>query len=177
MPMDDPMTEMSPLPQPVAPRYLRIALVLSLSVNLLVAGLVAGAVLRGGQSPEAVRDLGFGPFAAALSEDDRKALRQAYMLRAVQGGDTRRAMAGNMQALVAALRADPFNPEAARDLMQQASDRLAKRIDLGMSLLFDLIAGMPEAARLDFADRLATELRHGAKRRGKLGSGQVPPAP
>jgi Heavy-metal resistance len=67
MPKDDPV--------PAAPRapgrWMRVALVLSLAVNLLVAGMAVGVALRGGPPETAVRDLGFGPFAAALSPADR----------------------------------------------------------------------------------------------------------
>jgi len=59
----------------------RIVLILSLALNLLVVGLVAGALLHRHQLPDRpprIADLGFGPYVRSLSREDREALGTAF---------------------------------------------------------------------------------------------------
>ena len=63
-------------------RGLKIALAVSLALNLAVAGLVAGAWLSDhGPRRDMPRDLSFGPFTEALSPQDRRALRREFLSR------------------------------------------------------------------------------------------------
>lgn len=149
-----------------SPRWMRVVLVLSLALNLLVAGATLGLVLRGGPTPMAGRDPGFGPFAAALSPEDRTALRRDWIARTVTEGDGRRAMRVDMRALLGALRADPFDASAMRAALARVGDRTAGRLQLGMSLIEDRVISLSPAERLAFADRLESELRRGPRRRG-----------
>lgn len=161
MPMDDPV-----MPAPAtAPRWMRLALVVSLSLNLLVAGAALGMLLRGGPPPVAVRDLGFGPFAAALSPEDRVELRRAWLARTQGAGDGRRAMREDMRALLDILRAEPFDPEALRVILARGEERTAKRLELGLSLIHDRVTALSQAERLAFADRLEREMRRGPRKR------------
>ena len=64
-------------------RAVRIALAVSVALNLAVVGVVAGAALKhGGSGHEMERDSGFGPFSEALSREDRRALRGQILQRA-----------------------------------------------------------------------------------------------
>lgn len=160
--------------QPAKPgRGLRLALGLSLALNLLFVGIVAGALLRDGPMSRAaaVRELGFGPFSEALTRDDRKALRQALFDRAPEMRDSRKRMRAEMAAFLGALRADPFDPATLSALMEDQRNRLAAQLVLGQEILADHIAAMTPAARADFADRLEHGLRHhdGGKDGGKEG--------
>jgi uncharacterized membrane protein len=149
---------------PVAPRsWLRWALVLSLGLNLLVAGLLAGAWLRGGPPGERFRDPGFGPFAAALSDDDRRALRRAFVRHMPEMRENRMALRADMQDVLAALRADPFDAAALDAAMDAAMSRLAGRIAVGQDLLAERIAAMDPAERAAFADRLEAALQRGPR--------------
>ena len=141
---------------------LRIALALSVALNLAVIGVVAGAILRDGPGMRAamVRDLGFGPYSEALSPDDRKALRRALFDRAPEIRETRRLMREDTQALLALLRADPFDGGALTARMNGQHDRLAKQLRLGQDMLQEFILAMPPEARSAFADRLEQGLRH-----------------
>ncbi|MEO0678101.1 MAG: hypothetical protein AAFZ02_11155, partial [Pseudomonadota bacterium] len=58
----------------------RVLLYLSLAVNLLVVGLVVGALVSGGEKlrdrrPPSAGEAGFGPVFAALEPEDRRASR------------------------------------------------------------------------------------------------------
>ena len=158
MPMDDPVT-------PAAPRWMRLLLVVSLSLNLAVAGATVGMILRGGPPPVAVRDLGFGPFAAAFSPEDRAALRRDWIARTGAAGDGRRAMREDMRALLDTLRADPFDQGALRTILARGAARTTGRLQLGMALIEDRVGTLSPSERRAFADRLEQDLRRGPRRR------------
>ncbi|MES2968240.1 MAG: periplasmic heavy metal sensor [Pseudomonadota bacterium] len=162
------MTDLPPKqPAPAAPsngRGLRIALAVSVAINLAILGLAAGAMLGGGPHERMVRDLDFGPFTEALSEGDRAALRRDFFRGSPDLMDMRRQMKGDLEAVLAALRADPFDAEALRDVMARQRSRMADRLDLGQTLIFDRVAAMDAAERAAFADRLERRLLRGAGR-------------
>ena len=143
-------------------RGLRIALGVSVALNLLVAGLVAGAVLRdGGPRDRMLRDLDFGPFTEALEPRDRDALRRDFVDRSRGMRDARDAMRADFDALLAVLRAEPFDVAAARAVLEGQRSRMQARIDLGRDLLLERLAAMSVEARSAFADRLERRLRRG----------------
>jgi len=145
-----------------AGKGLRIALGISLALNLLVVGLVAGAVLRdGGPRDRMVRDLDFGPFTEALSPEDRDALRRAFIDRAPDLRGARQEMRTDLEAFLAALRAEPFDPSALTQVMENQQGRLSRRIELGQDLLVERLAAMDGRERGAFADRLERRLRRG----------------
>lgn len=145
-------------------------LVGSLTLNLAVLGVVGGAMLRGhsdGPRPMAVRDLGFGPFAEALSDEDRRALRKAFVQRAPDLRVARRAMREDMAAVLQALRAEPFAADALQAALRRGSSRAAERQDLGQALIFDHVAAMTPDARRAFAERLEKSLTRKRPRDGE----------
>lgn len=167
--MTDTMTPSpSPSVPPVVPpsgRKLRIALAVSVALNLLILGLVAGAVLRdGGPHGRMVRDLDFGPFTEALTPEDRDALRRDFIRQAPDLRDMRRQMRDDFSTLLAALRAEPFDVEALRGVVANQGDRMAARLELGQDLMLARIAAMTPAERAAFADRLEQRLERGPKR-------------
>ena len=158
MPMVDPLV-------PASPRWMRLLLVASLALNLLIAGTGVGMILRGGPPPVAVRDLGFGPFAAALSPEDRAELRRAWLARTGTQDDGRRAVRADIRALLDTLRADPFDPGALRAIIARGTVRTTGRLQLGMSLIEGRVLALSPKDRLAFADRLERELRRGPRHR------------
>jgi uncharacterized membrane protein len=147
-----------------APGWMRAALFASLAVNLLIVGLVAGALVRGapdrdGDRRPLVRDLGLGPFADALPVRDRLALgrdlaRDPEGLRA-----NREAVRQQFEAFLDLVRADTFDAEAARALIGAQQTRLMEVRGVGRDLLIDRLAGMAPDARRAYADRLSALLR------------------
>ncbi len=141
----------------------RVVLVISLGLNLLVAGLVAGAMLNGHRDrdgrPE-LRDLGFGPFVSALPREARPALAEA--LRRQEGSlrERRTAMRAGFDALLDALRAEPYDHDAVTAIMLAQQEEIFASQRLGRGLLLDYIEQMTPAARIAFADELRRGLRH-----------------
>lgn len=146
-------------------RGLRIALTLSLALNLLVAGLLAGAMLRDGPAMRSamVRDLGFGPFSEALTREDRKALRRALIDRAPELRDERKRRLEELGEILVVLRAEPFDPAGFSTLMDGQRSRMAAQLALGHDLLVAHVTAMTAKERQAFAERL----EHGLKHRGK----------
>jgi Heavy-metal resistance len=153
-------------------RGLRIALAVSLALNLAVAGVVVGLVVNGPPGPPAMlRDLGFGPFAAALTESDRYALRAAFLARKPDLRSARRAMHEDLAAVSAALRADPFRPEDLRAAMNRGAARTEELLSVGRMLLIDHVVSLPPEARRAMADRMDAALeRQGSARRNGEGA-------
>jgi uncharacterized membrane protein len=163
------MTDLPPNAAPAsAPaqsgRGLRVALAISVALNLAFIGMAAGLVIRGGPHERMVRDLDFGPYGEAFSGEDRKALREGFFARAGDVRDMRDQMRGDMAALLAVLRAEPLDQAALQDLLSRQNRRLSERLELGQTLVAERIAAMDTAARAAFADRLEKALRHGGRR-------------
>lgn len=160
----------TPAPPQRSLRGLRIALGVSVALNLLVAGVVAGAILReGGPRDRMVRDLDLGPFTEALSQADRSAIRREFVARMPEFREARHAMRGEFRDLLALLRAEPFDPEAMRQVMAGQRARMQERVDLGQDLLLQRLEAMPPEARRAFADRLEERLRRGPRGAGRDG--------
>jgi len=151
---------------PAAPRPgkgLRIALALSVALNLAFLGMAAGAFIRGGPPDRMARDLDFGPFAEAFSREDRAELRRGFFQRAGDMRDMREAMRADMAGLVAVLRSEPLDRAELDRLLARQGARLAERLELGQALVVERIAAMSAADRAAFADRLERALEKGGR--------------
>lgn len=141
----------------------RIALAISVALNLAVAGLFAGSLLKEHDGPRDVREIGFGPFSEALSRDDRKALRRALLARMPEMRQARQEAGQDAQTLLAVLRAEPFDPAQLAAVLEAQRARMAGRFEVGQGLMRDLLVAMTPEARRAFADRLETRLQKGGK--------------
>lgn len=153
-----------PVPSPAAvPRWMRYALVVSLAANLLVLGVVAGAVIRHDRDgPRGmIADVGFGPYTEALSREDRKALRDAFIARAPDFRAMRAEAQADMATLIAALRAADWDEAAVKTTLAKQRDRTVSRISLGQDLLLERLSAMTPDARRALADRLDGMMRRG----------------
>lgn len=156
----------TPVPPPPVPptttgtsRWIKIALAVSVALNLAVAGLAAGAWLREGHGRGLPRDMSFGPFTEALSDVDRRELRRALADRAPGFRASRQEMRADLETLLASLRATPFDPAAAEAALAAVARRTTDRLDLGRDLMTGRILAMSEAERQAFADRLERGLK------------------
>jgi uncharacterized membrane protein len=150
-------------PQPASPRWIRIALAVSVALNLAVAGLALGAMLNDGPPRGMPRDLSFGPFTEAFSAEDRRALREAFRDRMPGFRASREAARAEFQALIEVLRTDPVDPAALNAALIAIETRNAERLELGRSLIEARLLQMSAADRRAYADRLERGLggRHG----------------
>jgi len=137
----------------------RVLLIGSLVLNLLVVGVVAGALVRGdrGLKPPS-RIEAAGPYARAMSEADRRAI--ALRVRQSEAGRAMslRARRALIEDLVAAISAEPFEPErvaAVLGTLRARADAVSAEVEA--ALLERLVLMSPED-RAAFADRLLTEV-------------------
>lgn len=151
---------------PTQGRRLRIALAISVALNLLVAGLAIGSAFQGGANRDQMsRDLGFGPFSEALDMDQRRALRDILMQKSpeIRGAMQQRRM--DLAQLLTALRAEPFDPVAMQNALETMRNRLTGQLTLGQNALAKVLIAMPAEDRFKFADRLERGQRRGGKDR------------
>lgn len=145
-----------------APRWMQVAFVLSLAVNLLVLGVVLGG-LAGRERlsdplPRQMRALGNTPFVAALSGEDRAEFARAATDSARSLPTSRSEMRAHFQQLMAALLADPYDAGAVQRLFAEQSAHLAERQALGQRLLMDQLAEMTVPERREYVFRLRHNL-------------------
>lgn len=146
-------------------RWLKVALAVSLALNLAVAGLIAGAVLGGGgprdDGAPNLRTLGLGPFATALSREDRDELRGRIEGR----GNDRRAIGRSLRVVQEALLAEPFDREAAEAAFARSRGLVSSLQETGHVALLDQIETMTLDERTELAERLNRAMRRGGGRR------------
>ena len=151
-------------------RLWKVVLVCSLALNLAIAGVVVGSALSGriGDGPPRSFDLGVGPLARALEQDERReigrALRQGRVLR---GLDPR----ARADELVTLLLADPFDPEALQDLFARQSADLQRVQSRAQEALIATIVAMTPDRRAAFAAAIAAEAERGRTRAGPRSGG------
>lgn len=159
---------MEPIAPPAAPPtrgWVKVVLALSLALNLGIGGVVAGSFLRNGGPPKVERDMGLGPLAEAMTREDWKAMRPAFLARhpdLKKGPDVLRA---DFDPVLAALRADPFDPAALDAALDVISTRNADRLASARVVIADYIKAMTPEARNAFAARLDEALIRGRKQR------------
>lgn len=153
-------------------KKIKVALFLSLALNLLLVGLIAGAMVAGHrQGRMMARDVGFGPLTAALTREDRGALRKSFVQANPDRDADRAAMASDFSALVAALKLDPWDQAAVMAALTRQGARSQARLAQGRDILMAHIAKMTAADRSAFAARIEKALARGAE------STEVPAAP
>ena len=169
------MTDLPPTPArsvTKAPgRGIKILLAVSLALNLAVVGTVAGVALRGHDdmrpSRMAVRDLHFGPFTDALTRDQRRAMLRDFVEKGPGLREMRTQMRGDFNAVLAALRATPFDPATFRAVVESQSDRIAARAEAGRDALVTLVLQMSDADRAAFVQRLESALARRGDNEGR----------
>lgn len=146
-------------------RSMRIALAVSVALNLAVVGVIVGAAFQkdGGPGGGNVRDLGFGPYTEALSREDRAALRSAFLAKNPDLRAARDSMRDDINEVLAALRADPFEPSRLQAALGAQTERMSGQLVTGQQLMSDFFVQMSTEARLGFADRLEAGLRRPRK--------------
>ncbi|WP_439141873.1 periplasmic heavy metal sensor [Pseudooctadecabacter sp.] len=148
---------------PPKPRnWTKRLLVASLALNLLVAGVLAGAVLSGGPKGGLQRfDLTAGPLTRAMDGPRREALRDALRDSGAFRASDRRNIRADMTVLIETVRSDTFDEAAFRAALMRQRDRL----QAGQAAVIEAVAAqiqdMSREEREAFADRLENQLRRG----------------
>lgn len=145
------------------PGWAKITLVLSLALNLGVAGVVAGSVLRGApQARDAAFNLpieGFRNIARAMPPDDRAALRADWIGQQRDIRAARRALRQSRGAFIAALRTEPFSPLELEQILEGQAQTWQTFGAKSREILVARLAAMTPEARMAFADNLEASLQ------------------
>jgi uncharacterized membrane protein len=146
--------------------WLRVVLFTSLAVNLLIVGMVAGAIIRGGppgrgfearQLPTA--DFGFAPYVRALSPSDRRDLGREMRELTGDRRANREEFIAFARAFLDALRANPYDPAALQQSVARQQARLFGHQQVGQRILLGRLAHMSDGERAAYAGRLERSLR------------------
>ena len=148
---------------PGAPLWMRVLLVVSLALNLLVAGVVVGHVVRDGDHGRGPRpvEIALGPFARAMDAGDRRAI-----LESLRGNPDLQPLSRDQRAaafgeILATLRAEPFDRARAEAALSAQAQRVQGLERALQGALLDRLAALTADQRVAFADRLQAELDHG----------------
>jgi len=135
----------------------RVVLVVSLALNLAVAGIVVGSLVSGRSGPDGPRsfDLGQGAMTRVLEPAERRQIgRNLRSNRALRDMNPRE----GVSAMVAAITADPFDPKALEQVMMQQSERIGSVQTQARAAFLDTITNMTPERRAEFAADLAEEM-------------------
>ncbi len=147
-------------------RLSRVTLIVSLALNLAVAGLVAGAALSG-RWDGGPRGFGFaiGPMAAALAPDDRTAIRERLRQQGGNHHPTADSERARMATVLEALRAEPYDPAILDEFFSNIRQRTTAQQQEAQDALVLQVHAMSAADREAFAMRLEEELSRMPHRR------------
>lgn len=139
--------------------WTRALLIGSVSLNLLVAGVVIGGLIGNDRRPPrpVIDEVSIGPFTDALSPEDREALRRAAQAEGQNFRDIRKDAADEMRRVIDALEADPFNREQVEGMIRNMRTRAMERFAIGERLMVERLAQMSPEARQAFAERLRVQ--------------------
>ncbi|MEP2534149.1 periplasmic heavy metal sensor [Shimia sp.] len=150
-------------------RGVRILLIGSLALNLLVVGVVGGAVvghMRDGDSRD--RSDRFGsPYVRALNVQDKrivgKAIRDAYRQAEIDREGSRR----SYERVVGLLRAAPLDQNALTQEVAQQDIGGEQRRKVAQKIWLDRVFSMTDTERATYADDLEDVLKRGSKKKTK----------
>jgi uncharacterized membrane protein len=141
-------------------RILRLALIVSLSLNLAVVGLVIGTSLKfRAAPPPPIRDLSFGGFSAAMTPEQQAELRRHFADQAPDLRKLRAQLRGDREALLAILRAEPFDTTGFTSVMANMRIRYTEPSRQAEAALLEVIMRMSPAERRDLADGVEAEMQ------------------
>lgn len=172
-------------------RFRTIVLIASLMTNALIAGVVIGGYAAGlrvasvtaersdvreGRGGRGRLDVSPRALIGSLPEEYR---RDAIAVLRSQGGDGRALLRERFdarRAVQSALRAEPFDREAALNALDRYADAEIAVRRRGGRIVVDIIEGLPPEVRRDLGERMA-EGRRSRWRRGPRFRDREPPPP
>lgn len=144
-------------------RWLRWLLIVSLGLNLLVAGAAVGLLIKwpSGHYPHGGSFLGvagLGVISGALTDADRHDIGDELRSRGKSFKRDRDQANQNARRLVSILRADPFKPEQLEEFFEDQRNQVAAMLSEGHSLIAPRILAMSTEQRHEYADRIERRL-------------------
>lgn len=143
-------------------RWPTVLLALSLTLNLLGLGLIAGAHFRDARDQHrfpppdrtVMRTTGLGPFIDAMPRAARNRMGEMLRERDARIMPDRAVLATELREMINALRAEPFDPEGLAALLTAQHERINSRIGTAQGVLLQQVAQMSNGERRAFADGL-----------------------
>ncbi len=140
-------------------RLTRVVFAVSLGLNLIVGGMMIGAVLGGGpgEHMRGMRDasaLGLRPYLRALDDNNRTVLFQTIAGQRHDFPIGQAQMTRHLKALAAAVALTPYDPDAVAAVMLAQEQVISGSVTRGQKILLDLLADMSPEQRADFAQAL-----------------------
>lgn len=152
------------------PGWIKLLLVVSLALNLLVAGLAAGFILRGPPSSGFFAGVpvdGIRSFQRAMPDSERAALRRDLRARSGEFRRLRADMQQMREQLLAELSREPFSEQEFRAVIDRQAELLQAAGLTLRDVLTARVAAMDPQTRAEFAQRLRAEGRRGGERERK----------
>lgn len=153
-------------------RWLRIALIASLAVNLLLMGAIGTRWVgheRGHwhqRAGEARRlPIGLNLYARAMDDEARAALEAAVEAQRDTFAARRAGVRGQMDGLVTTIVADPFEPQAMAAALAAQRAAMGDYIGHAHRLLIEQVSAMDAGERQAFAEGLRREIEKRRQRR------------
>lgn len=173
-------------PVPGRRRWVQVLLAASLTVNVLVLSVVAGAVLRDGHDgkdgrdrrkpPSAERSMlregGLTPFFDAMSPEARERMAEAFRAEGGVAKPDKAELAADFRDFISILRAEPFDPAALGAVLETQHARVETRILTGRRVLVEQIEAMEPVERAGFADALEARFEDALSRAGRKPGGR-----
>lgn len=145
-------------------RWSKLILAVSLTLNLLVAGVAVGSLWRADRHAHHDRGDRLIPLVMALPREDRQMLRKEFEAQ-WSAKRAERQSDGNTQIgqLLIVLRARPFDPVALQQHFDDRMQRHEHQLQIGRNALVARITALSEAERMSYADRLERRSRRWAR--------------
>lgn len=158
------MSDLSPPSRANGGGWTKVLLVVSLALNLLVAGALIGAALGHGRDDrrereDVPREFMRSPFLGALETEDRRAVGRDLMRAEGTLRENRAELRARFERLLAAIRAEPFDRTAIEAILDEQRAAGARRLELAEEAVLDRLTAMSPAGRAAYADRLDRSLR------------------
>ncbi len=155
-----PQTPPQAPPPPARTRgWVRVLLVVSLGLNLLIIGAVAGLAIKGGPMRHAagkghpVAD-SVGPLTKALSKEDRWAIGRQIRQATREAGWDRRKHRETLREMTTLLEATPFDEAAFAAQLAEITGWAQTRIETAQVVLVEHLASMTDEERAAYAQRV-----------------------
>jgi len=158
--------------------WVKAVFVLSVTLNLLVAGVLVGGFLgteRHPPRPPGGGDMTLGPLGDAFSREDRDAMRRAAERAGNDFTTMRNTFRADMDRLIAALSASPWDEAAVREELAGMRARTLRRMELGEQVMLERLETMTPEERTAYAERLRERIDRMDHRIGKPDDRQMPP--
>ena len=159
---DHMQTPGQPSPKSGTPTWIKVLLAASLTLNLMVIGVVVGARFGEGppgrgHGPREARermDPAMGPFGRVLPDPYRERALDSLRERSGTFADNREVLTAQLNEMLGLLRSDDFDAGAVLTVMQAQSAFFTNRSDVGREVVVEQIATMSPEEREALAEKL-----------------------